>query len=98
MSKIKKALKKWKQTGQSAPKSLVIAVLDRYFPGRYKQGRGSHIIVKHPALEGLPQFAEGRFIVVIHKGQKVKPVYLRDIVRAIEYLIEIGEIPKEEVE
>jgi hypothetical protein len=46
----------------------------------------------------LPQFADGRFNVVILKGQKVKPVYLRDIVKAVEYLIEIGEIKIEEVE
>ena len=95
MSKTEKVLEKWKKTGQPARKSLVIAVLDKYFPGRYKQGKGSHIIVKHPALRGLSQFGEGRFNVVIRKGQEVKPVYLRDIVRAIEYLIQIGEIPKE---
>lgn len=98
MSKIEKVLDKWKTTGQPAPKKRVINVLDRYFPGRYRFGSGSHIIVEHPALRGLPQFAEGRFNVVIWKGQKVKPVYLRDIARAIEYLIQMGEIPKEEEE
>lgn len=98
MSRIEKVLERWKTTGQPAPKKVVIAVLDRYFAGRYKLSSGSHIVVRHPGLRGLPQFAEGRFTVAIRKGQKVKPVYLRDIVRAIEHLVEVGEIKEEEVE
>jgi hypothetical protein len=98
MSKIRNVLDRWKTTGQPAPKTRVISVLDKCFPGRYRFGSDSHIIVEHPALRGLHQFANGRFNVVIWKGQKVKPVYLRDIVRAVEYLMEIGEIKREEVE
>jgi predicted RNA binding protein YcfA (HicA-like mRNA interferase family) len=98
MSKIEKALERWKKTGQPAPKTLVKAVLDKYFPGRYREGRGSHIVVEHPALKGLPGFADGRFTVPIKGGQKVKPLYLRNIVKVIEYLVEIGEVRKEEVE
>jgi len=92
MSKIQKVLERWKTIGQPAPRKQVENVLERYFPGRYKVSRGSHIVVRHPGLRGLPQFAEGRFTVAIRKGQKVKPFYLRDIVRAIEYLVETGEI------
>jgi hypothetical protein len=98
MPKKDKVLERWKTTGQPAPKAQVIAVLEKYFPGRYKLCRGSHIVVRHPGLRELPHFADGRFNVVILRGQKVKPVYLRDIVKAVEYLIEIGEIKREEVE
>jgi len=98
MSNIEKVLDGWKRTRQPVPKRQVENVLEKYFPGRYRVSRGSHIVVRHPGLRGLPKFAEGRFTVAIWKGQKVKPVYLRDIVRAIEYLVETGDIKREEVE
>ena len=92
MSTIKKVLGKWKTVKQSVPKEQVIAVLKKYFPGKYKLKGGSHIIVRHPSLRGLPGFAEGRFLIVVEGGQKVKRWYLKNLVMAIEYLMEIGEI------
>jgi hypothetical protein len=97
MSKIEKRLEKWKTVKQPVPKEQVITVLERLFPGNYEFKGGSHIVVKHPSLRGLPGFPEGRFNIAVWKGRKVKRWYLKDLIKVIEYLVEKGEIRKEEV-
>jgi hypothetical protein len=97
MSKIEKILEKWKQGKQPVPKEKVIAVLEKYFRHNYEIKAGSHIVVRHPELKGLPGYgAKGEFSIAIKGGQKVKPIYLKDLVVAIEYLQEMGIISKEE--
>lgn len=99
MSKIEKTLEKWKKGKQPVPKEKVIAVLEKYFRHNYEIKGGSHIVVRHPGLEGLPGYgANGEFSIPIKGGQKVKPKYVKDLVKVIEYLVEKGEIRKEEVD
>jgi len=93
MSKIQKTIEKWKDGKQPVPKEKVIAVLEAYFPHNYEIKGGSHIVVRHPELKGLPGYgAEGEFTVVIQGGQKVGPLYLKRLVRVIEHLQDIGAI------
>jgi hypothetical protein len=88
MSRIEKVLGKWENTGQPVPKEQVIAVLEKYFPDKYEFKGGSHIVVKDPRLRGFPGFAEGWFTIAVTGGQKVKPIYLRRLVKIIEFLME----------
>jgi hypothetical protein len=93
MSKIEKTLEKWKKGKQPVPIEKVIAVLEKYFRHKYEIKGGSHIVVKHPELKGLPEYgAEGEFVIAIKGGQKVKPIYLKRLVAVIEYLEDIGAI------
>jgi hypothetical protein len=96
MTKILNKLEKWKYGSQPVPKEEVIAVLKKYFPGNYRLKSGSHIVVNHPSLIGLPDYgAKGEFTVATEGGKKVKPVYLRRLLKVIDYLSEIGAINKE---
>lgn len=97
MSKIEKTIEKWKKSKQPVPKETVIAALNRYFAGKYEVKGGSHIVVRHPELQGLPAYgAKGEFVIAIKSGQTVKPLYLKRLVAVIEYLEDMGAIKKEE--
>lgn len=91
MTKIEKKIEKWKGAKQPVPKDEVIAVVKRYFPDSYEYKSGSHILVRHPMLKGIDGFgSRGEFVIAIKGGQKVKPVYLKTLVEAIEYLEELN--------
>jgi hypothetical protein len=99
MSKIEKTLKKWRKSKQPAPKGKVVAVLDKYFVGNYEFKGGSHIVVRHPLLEGIPDYgAKGEFVIAVESGQRVKPVYLKTLVKVIDYLYETEAIKEKERE
>jgi hypothetical protein len=87
MTKIEKKIERWKSVKQPVSKDEVIAVVRRYFPDSYEYKSGSHIVVRHPTLKGIDGFGpRGEFVIAIKGGQKVKPVYLKTLVEAIEYL------------
>jgi hypothetical protein len=97
MSKILKKLEKWKNCKQPVPKGQVLAVVERYFPGNYDLKEGSHIVVRHPKLQGIEGYGPyGEITIVIKSGQTVMPVYLKRLVATIEYLSGIDAIEKQE--
>jgi|WetSurMetagenome_2_1015567.scaffolds.fasta_scaffold02398_13 hypothetical protein len=90
MGKAEKRLKSWSQnTPPDAPVGEVKAVLKRYFPGKYEEKAGSHIVVRHEKLKGCQEFGiNGEFTIPVKSGQKVKGWYLKRLVRAIELVEE----------
>lgn len=90
MSKLEKTLNKWKNRPTLVEKEEVVSVLGRFgFDLDYKTG--SHIIVTHGCLKGHPGFGvAGEFTLPIKSGRKVKGVYLKTILRAIEIIKEAG--------
>jgi hypothetical protein len=91
MTKIIKTIEKWKSSKQPVPKHEVISVVERYFPDSYEYKSGSHIVVRHPMLKGINGFGHrGEFVIAIKGGKKVKPVYLKTLIEAIEYLEELN--------
>ncbi len=90
MGKPEKFLKKWRE---NKPKEVrfqeVKTVLDAYFPNMWEQKSGSHIVVRHEALIGIPPFGlKGEFTVAKKGGQHVKGFYLKSILKAIEIIEE----------
>jgi len=97
MSKILKILEKWKHGKQTVPKEEVFAIPNKFFPSGWEQKTGSHVVVRHHLLKLLPEYygAKGEFSIAIEGGRRVKPVYLKNLVKAIDYLCEMGAIKKE---
>lgn len=90
MGRPEKLLRKWRRNRpKEARLHEVKTVLDAYFPGLWEQKSGSHIVVRHESLKKDPSFGpNGEFTVAVKGGQKVKGVYLKIILRAIEVKIE----------
>ncbi|MDP3025570.1 MAG: hypothetical protein Q8O10_08555 [candidate division Zixibacteria bacterium] len=96
MSKILKIIEKWKQGNQPAQKEEVFTILNKFFPGNWECKSGSHVVVRHPLLSGLPEYGvAGEFSIAITGGRKVKHIYLKEILKVVEYLGEKGVISKE---
>ena len=92
MSNRKKILEQWKlHTPKDEVKDTVIAVIEYYFSGKYNQSGTSHIMIKDKRLQehGVTDIA-GVLTIPISGGQKVKGVYLKKLVKAIETIT--GEI------
>ncbi len=91
MSKREKILSNWKTQPQpSATVETVQAILSHYFREGFTKatGAGSHQFrVSHPALVAHPLY-RGKLSVPIKNGQTVKPLYLKQIVDAIEIIQE----------
>jgi len=91
MSKIYKTLNKWKKHPILVEKREVLKVLERY-GFTIENKKGSHIIVSHKFLIDIPEFgANGEFTIPIKSGRKVKGVYLKRILLAIEIIEEMEE-------
>jgi hypothetical protein len=89
MSKIEKRLEKWLTTKQFVPLNEVEAVIENYFPDVDKKKGGSHrYLLSHIAMKDEPDFAPNGTMLIPVKGNKVKPVYIRQLAKAIA-LIEI---------
>ncbi len=88
MTRHDKKIDKWlRSTPKEAPVESVLAVLDRYFSGRYERKSGSHIVVRDERLWGVEGLgADGQFVLAVKRGQAVKGVYLKKIAAAIEIL------------
>jgi hypothetical protein len=96
MSKIEKILEKWKHGKQLVPKEEVFAVLNKFFPGRWEHKSGSHVVVRDPLLKHLHDYGpKGELSIPIKSGRKVKPIYLKELLKIIEYLYEMGSIKEE---
>lgn len=93
MGKAEKRMRAWSQnTPSDVPVSEVKAVLKRYFPGGYEEKGGSHIIVRDERLKGCEGFGiDGDFPIAVKGGQRVKGVYLKRLVKAIELMGQRGE-------
>jgi hypothetical protein len=90
-------LKKWRDnTPTDAPVSEVKSVVEHFFGDSQKKGtRGSHIVVKDKRLKDKGEFGPlGRFEIPIKGGQKVKGIYLRRLVSAIDIVMECEEADK----
>ncbi len=92
MSKIDKKLKKWENGKQEESLETVIAVIEKKIPGclKVKSTRGSHnYFIYHECLTAYPEdygaLGEMHFPV---KGKKVKPIYLKKIVKVIKLIEE----------
>ena len=88
MSKVDKILGKWLQnTPTDVPKNKVLAIIDRFFPGQWKQEKSSHIVIQDNRLIGIPGYGpEGDFDIPVKGGQRVKGYYLKNLVRTIKLL------------
>ena len=96
MSKLEKILKKWKSSKQPVPKEEVFTVLNKFFPDGWEHKSGSHIVVRHHLLKQLPDYgSKGEFSIAIKSGKRIKPIYLKELLKVIEYLGEMGAIKEE---
>lgn len=86
MSRIQKRLQSWRNSKQPVPVNELYSVLDYYFPGMYRSGKGSHgIVIAHPRLSGHPHFAPvGELTIPISGGQQVKHFYIKRLLLAID--------------
>jgi len=88
MSQVGKTLDKWlNNPPKEVPKEKVLAMLDRFLRGQYKEKGGSHITVQDDRLIGFPEYGpDGDFSIVIKGGQKVKGYYLQKLAETIMLL------------
>jgi len=88
VSKIEKVLERWRRQPTDVRLDEVLSVLN-HFGFEVEHKRGSHIIVHHPKLNGHPGFdAVGGFTFPGKGGQRVKRVYIKDILQAIDIIAE----------
>jgi hypothetical protein len=67
-------------------------VLKHFFPDQHRKGKGSHIVVEHPMLRGVPGYgAKGDFDIPVKNGRVVKFPYINKLVQTIELLREMTE-------
>lgn len=91
MSKQQKKFKKWKnnppvEAGVDEVKSLIKAYFGKE---NLKEPGGSHMIVTHEKLKGLKDYGQkGEFGIPVKGGQKVKGFYIKDLIKAIDIIIE----------
>jgi hypothetical protein len=91
MSRAEKKISRWLENPPTdAPKDEVIAVVQRFFAGRFEFKAGSHIVVRDERLRGYPNYGpDGDFTIPVRGGQKVKGVYLKRLAETISLLEEI---------
>lgn len=88
MSKIEKILDHWKRRPSEERLDVVLSVLEHFgFKVEFK--RGSHILVRHPRLVGRTEYDQsGGFSFPGKGGQRVRGLYLKDILKAINIIRE----------
>lgn len=88
MTKRQKLFDKWKKnTPTTARRSEVEAILDYYFPDEYNWDGGSHIVVESDILKELREIAPlGILSIPVKNGREVKGVYLKTLMKVIEYI------------
>ena len=88
MSKYDKILKKWGSKPKELRKDEILTVLQS-FDFELDLKSVSHIIVRHPKLVNQANFGiMGEFVVPSKHGRKVKGLYLKRILTAIEIIKE----------
>ena len=71
------------------PKGDVLIVLKAFSGFQIDQKRGSHVIVRHELLRGVPDFGpDGEFSFPVKNGRVVKGVYLKRILEAVDLVRE----------
>ena len=92
MSKPEKLLEQW--TTKAPPEvrlNDVKVLLNRYFPGSWKQESTSHIVAQHDELKHYRGFQPyGEVSLAVKGGRMVKKHYLKHFLAAIRILIEQG--------
>lgn len=94
MSRIEKRIEKWRNSAfrQDVPKNEIESILDKYFPDEWTYGetRGSHNYkITSAKLKGHPYCGlGGDFVIPVKGGQKIKPIYIKQLVSIID---ELGE-------
>ncbi len=90
MSKVEKRVEKWRTGKQPVPKDDLESVLNHYFPNYWNRSEksGSHIFkISHPVIAQMVESnLDGDLTIPVSGGQKVKPVYLKKLVKAIDLL------------
>lgn len=91
MSKIDKLYNKLKNPSykQKINKDDIIPLLNHYFPYQYQyEGtRGSHVYkIEAPELIDHPNCIEGIYSIPVSGGKKIKPVYVKQLIKIIEYV------------
>ncbi len=91
--KFKNILEKWANGKQEADLNEVIQILDEFFPGKWgrNSNTGSHnLYVEDDSFIGISGINKDmpKLIIPSKNGRHVKPVYLKDIVKAIKRLEE----------
>lgn len=92
MSKIEKRVESWRTGKQPVPKEKLESVLNHYFSGCWWQSgkSGSHIFkISHPVISQMAgSNSYGDLTIPVSGGQKVKPIYLKKLVKAIDLIKE----------
>lgn len=92
MSRLGKRIEKWRNPAfrQDVPKNEIESILDKYFPGEWTYGEagGSHNYkITSAKFKGHPNFGPGGdFIIPVKGGQKIKPVYIKQLISIIDDL------------
>ncbi|GAK54129.1 hypothetical protein U14_05407 [Candidatus Moduliflexus flocculans] len=87
MSRTDKIIAKWRTKPTTVEKEEVFCVLRRYgFDIELK--RGSHTIISHAQLAGLPHYGlNGEFCLPVHNGRKIKGFHLKRVLDAVECVL-----------
>lgn len=88
MAKPEKLIEKWKNSRPTdVRKGEVETVLNEYFDGEWDHDGGSHIVVRNEILKRYREYQPyGEFTIAIKGGQKVKGVYVKEIIKAISLI------------
>lgn len=88
MSKLNKILADWENNRpREVLRGKVETVLDEYFPGEWRLDGGSHIVIRSKVLKKYKKYQPyGEVTVPLKSGRYVKWFYIKDILKAIEFL------------
>ncbi|MBN1931450.1 MAG: hypothetical protein JW786_07570 [Desulfobacterales bacterium] len=91
-----KAQKLFDQWVDNVPKDArvqdVKTFLNAYFPGMWNQKGSSHMVIRCDALKPFPDYQPyGEISVPVKGGQKVKGFYIKQLVKAVQLLKELGD-------
>jgi len=91
-----KAQKFFDQWANNVPKEArvqdVKTFLSTYFPGMWDQERSSHMVVRCNALKAFPDYQPyGEISVPVKGGKKVKGFYIKQLIKAVQLLSELGD-------
>lgn len=87
MGKKERIIEKWKKGLPSdVPFNDVLTVIEGCFE-KIDYKKSSHIIIRHYKLNNVAGFGpEGLLTIAVYKGQKVKRIYLKKLLEAIEII------------
>jgi len=87
MGDIEKRIEKWRSSKQPVSKKDLEPVLNYYFPG-WKSGKGTSHLYKlyHEKLINNTDYFYGHFTIPVTGGNKVKYIYIKQLIKAIEII------------